>query len=57
MIDPAQPAPSAPMSSVGPWSIPLVPLRDILPPQVPYQIRDAVPRDVLVPAGPVQFRP
>lgn len=50
-IDPALPAP--PMSSAGPLHVPLVPLRDLLP----APVRDVVPPGVLVPAGPVQFRP
>lgn len=46
------PGPVPATSSVGPYSVPLRPLRDVLPPQVPYQIRDVVPPHILVPAGP-----
>lgn len=52
LIDPNLPWRAPATSSLGPYSVPLVPLRDILPPQVPYQIRDAVPPHILVPAGP-----
>lgn len=52
LIDPNLPWGAPSTSSVGPYSVPLRPLREVLPPQVPYQIRDAVPPHILVPAGP-----
>lgn len=55
LIDPnlpwRAPEPTPATSSLGPYSVPLRPLRDVLPQQVPYQIRDAVPPHILVPAG------
>lgn len=49
---PQQPRPVGPTSSVGPYSVPLRPLREVLPPQVPYSVRVLVPPEILVPAGP-----
>lgn len=40
-------------SSAGPFHAPAAPVRDLLPPEVPPHIRDAVPREWVVPVGPV----
>lgn len=41
------------MSSAGPFRAPAAPLRDVLPPQIPPHIKDMVPRDIVVPTGPI----